>query len=55
MGDRRHRYLYEPRNINNTYIKRGIHISVRDSKGKLINDVYAPPNGPYNDSRKDPG
>ena len=28
---------------------------MRDAKGKLINDKYAPPNGPYNDSRKDPG
>ena len=33
---------------------RGIHITVRDSKGKVINDEYGP-TGPFSDSRKKAG
>lgn len=55
MGDKNLKHIYEQKMINNTNIMRGFHISVRDYNGSLINDKYAPPNGPYNDSRNTQG
>lgn len=43
-------HVYEQQNINNTFIMRGFHITVRDWDGNVINDEYGPP-GPFPESR----
>lgn len=48
-------YLLKQPDMNNTYIRRGIHVTIRHMNGTLINDKYGPSNGPYNDSRKTAG
>ena len=54
-ADRDLSYVFEQRDINNTYIMRGFHITVRDwDTNEVINDEYGIPNG-FPDSRKDYG
>ena len=55
VADKALKYVYEQRNINNTNIMRGFHISVRDYDGNVLNDKYGPPNGVFNNSRKTQG
>ena len=54
QADRRLQHVYEQRDINNTFIRRGLHITVRDWNGTVINDEYGPP-GPFPDSRQTAG
>ena len=50
--DKKMHFLAEPKSLNNTYIKRGIHIIVRDANGTIINDEYGM-KGPFPDSPKE--
>jgi hypothetical protein len=54
-ADKKQIYIYEQRDINNTQIMRGFHVTVRDYDMKIINDDYGPGSGPFDDSRKTPG
>ena len=54
-ADKKQIYIYEQRDINNTSIMRGFHVTVRDYDMNIINDEYGPKGGPFNDSRTTPG
>ena len=45
-------FLSDPKDLNNSYIKRGIHIIVRDRNGTIISDEYGM-KGPFLDSPKE--
>lgn len=53
-ADQKLKHVYEQQNINNTFIMRGFHITVRDWDGNVINDEYGPP-GPFPESRQTAG
>ena len=54
-ADKRQIYIFEQRDINNTYIKRGFHITVRDFDTlEVLNDEYGDI-GPLDDGRRTPG
>lgn len=53
-GDQRLKYQYEVQNMNNSYIMRGIHVTVRDYEGNIINSEYGPA-GPFADSPEKSG
>ena len=54
-ADKKQIYVYEQRDINNTSIMRGFHVTVRDYDMNIINDEYGPKGGPFNDSRTTAG
>ena len=54
-ADKKQIYVYEQRDINNTQIMRGFHVTVRDYNMSVINDEYGPGNGPLPDSRTTDG
>lgn len=47
--------LYRQIEFNNSFIMRGVHITVRDEDGNLITDEYGIPNSPLPDPRPDFG
>jgi len=53
-ADQKLKYVYEQRNVNNTFIMRGFHITVRDWDWNVISDEYGPP-GPFPGSRETAG
>ena len=51
IADKKQEYIYEQRDINNTHVKRGFHVTVRDYNMTVLNDEYGPGSGPFEDSR----
>mmetsp|Transcript_41863 Transcript_41863/g.64059 ORF Transcript_41863/g.64059 Transcript_41863/m.64059 type:complete len:194 (-) Transcript_41863:18-599(-) len=56
VHDTKQKYIFEQRDINNTHIRRGFYVTVRDwETNKVINTEYGIPNGPFPDSPDDYG
>ena len=55
IADQKLKYQYEQRDINNTHIMRGFHVTVRSANGTVLNDRYGPGPGPFEDSRDSAG
>lgn len=49
VHDSLHGHIFNVPYVNNTYIKRGIHLTVRDMDGNILNNEYGP-KGPFDDS-----
>jgi len=54
IHDRSLWHIFEQRDLNNTFIRRAFHVTVRDYDGNVINDEFGPA-GPFNDSRQEAG